>query len=54
MVNERNTIAEIKELFPDVKITIVHSKDKGIGNPKKLADMKRVVSKIKTPLPTRE
>ena len=54
MVNERDTIAKIKKLYPDVKITIVPSgSDKGIGNPKKLADMKRVVSKIKYPLPTR-
>ena len=53
MVSNKDIIAKIKKKFPDVQITIVHSKDKGIGNPKKLAEMKKVLSKVKYPLPTR-
>jgi len=47
-------IADIKKLFPDIKITIKPAlgNNKGIGNPKKVADMKRILSTVKWPLPT--
>jgi len=55
MNSNTNTLAEIKKLFPDVKITIDPSLDnnKGICNPKKVADMKKILSTVKWPLPTR-
>ncbi len=55
MNSTKDTLEEIQKLFPGVKITIDPSldNDKGIGNPKKLADMKKVLSTIKYPLPVR-
>ena len=53
VVSNEEVIAGIKKLFPDVKITILPAlTDKGIGNPKKVADMKRILSKAKWSLPT--
>ena len=55
MVSNKDTIAKIKKLFPDVEITIdpALNNAKGSANPKKIADMKRILSKVKYPLPTR-
>jgi len=54
MVSNRNTVAKIKKIFPDMEITMLPAlTDKGIGNPKKLADMKRILSKVKYPMPTK-
>jgi hypothetical protein len=55
MVSNKDTIAKIKKLYPDVKITMlpVLGNAKGIGNPQKVAEMKEILSKVKYPLPTR-
>ena len=55
MNREKDTIAEIKKLYPDAKIKIDSSLNscKGIGDPKTLAEMKELLSKVKYPLPVK-
>ena len=54
MVSNRNSIAKIQKLFPDVKITIdpALNNAKRDPNSKKMNDMRRILSKVKYTLPT--
>ncbi len=51
MKDKIDTIAEIKKLFPDVNLTVnpALNNAKGSANPKKMADIKKILSKIKMP-----
>ncbi len=51
MLTNEKTLAQISKNFPDVKLKIVSNVDKGIGNPKKVADMKKLLEKINISLP---
>jgi hypothetical protein len=53
MNSNEQAIAETKKTFPDLKVTVGPALDNTNGgtNPKKIADIKKILSKIKMPLP---
>ncbi len=53
MITNDQAIAETKKWFPELKVTIDPTLNdaKGSSNPKKLADIKKILRTLKTPLP---